>query len=36
MENEKIKLMSVDTHYQTLNIETESGKHYLVELIPSE
>jgi hypothetical protein len=36
MENQKIKSMTVDTHYQTLDIETEDGKKYMVELTPTE
>jgi len=31
---EKIKEMLVDTHYQTLEIETENGRKFLVELKP--
>ena len=33
---EKIKEMSVDTHFQILNITTESGRCYMVELTPTE
>lgn len=36
MGNEKIKSMTIDTHYQTLDIETESGKKYLLELTPTD
>jgi hypothetical protein len=36
MADEKIKTMTVDTHYQLLEIETENGKKFVVELTPSE
>lgn len=35
-EDEDVKKMTVDTHFQTLNVETESGKKFLVELTPTE
>ena len=33
---EKVKNMVVDTHFQTLDIETESGKKFTVELTPTD
>jgi hypothetical protein len=37
MEDEvKVTKMTVDEHYQLLTIETENGKRYLIELIPTE
>lgn len=33
---EKVKKMTVDTHYHSLTIETESGKKFMVELTPTE
>ncbi len=32
----EIKKMSVDEHFQMLEIETENGKNFLVELTPTE